>query len=116
MLFLSAVFVLVNLLTDLAYAKADPRVSYDRRTRSPHVTFDEYQEAALRTVNPALDDRDRLLDASAGLAEEAGEVLGLVRKRCLSAARDGSVASQGGVGRRAVVSGGDGEVAGTLIG
>ncbi len=28
-LFLSAVFVLVNLLTDLAYAKADPRVSYD---------------------------------------------------------------------------------------
>ena len=28
-LFLSAVFVLVNLLTDLAYAKADPRVAYD---------------------------------------------------------------------------------------
>ena len=27
-LFLSVVFVLVNLLTDLAYAKADPRVSY----------------------------------------------------------------------------------------
>ena len=27
-LFLSAVFVVVNLLTDLAYAKADPRVSY----------------------------------------------------------------------------------------
>lgn len=27
-LFLSAVFVLVNLLTDVAYAKADPRVSY----------------------------------------------------------------------------------------
>jgi len=27
-LFLSAVFVIVNLLTDLAYAKADPRVSY----------------------------------------------------------------------------------------
>jgi ABC-type dipeptide/oligopeptide/nickel transport system permease component len=27
-LFLSAVFVMVNLLTDLAYAKADPRVSY----------------------------------------------------------------------------------------
>lgn len=43
--------------------------------------FDEYQQAALRTVNPTLDARDRLLDASAGLAEEAGEVLGLVRKR-----------------------------------
>ena len=28
-LFLSAVFVLVNLVTDLAYAKADPRVAYD---------------------------------------------------------------------------------------
>lgn len=28
-LFLSGVFVLVNLLTDLAYAKADPRVAYD---------------------------------------------------------------------------------------
>jgi len=28
-LFLSTVFVLVNLLTDLAYAKADPRVSYE---------------------------------------------------------------------------------------
>lgn len=28
-LFLSLVFVLVNLLTDLAYAKADPRVAYD---------------------------------------------------------------------------------------
>ena len=27
-LFLSAAFVLVNLLTDVAYAKADPRVSY----------------------------------------------------------------------------------------
>ena len=43
--------------------------------------LDDYQQAALRTVNPALDARDRLLDASAGLAEEAAEVLGLVRKR-----------------------------------
>lgn len=45
------------------------------------MNLDEYQRAALRTINPALDDRDRLLDASAGLAEEAAEVLGLVRKR-----------------------------------
>ena len=36
------------------------------------MTLDDYQRAALRTINPALDDRDRLLDASAGLAEEAG--------------------------------------------
>ena len=28
-LFLSTVFVVVNLITDLAYAKADPRVSYE---------------------------------------------------------------------------------------
>jgi NTP pyrophosphatase (non-canonical NTP hydrolase) len=45
------------------------------------MTFDDYQHAALRTVNPTLDPRDRLLDACAGLAEEAGEVLGMVRKR-----------------------------------
>jgi NTP pyrophosphatase (non-canonical NTP hydrolase) len=45
------------------------------------MTLDEYQKASLRTVNPALDDRDRLLDAGAGLAEEAAEVLGLIRKR-----------------------------------
>lgn len=43
--------------------------------------LDEFQKAALRTINPALDPRDRLLDASAGLAEEAAELLGLVRKR-----------------------------------
>ena len=45
------------------------------------MTLDEYQRAALRTVNPALAPDERLLDAAAGLAEEAGEVLGLVRKR-----------------------------------
>jgi NTP pyrophosphatase (non-canonical NTP hydrolase) len=45
------------------------------------MTFDDYQRAALRTVNPSLSPGERLLDAAAGLAEEAGEVLGLVRKR-----------------------------------
>ena len=45
------------------------------------MTLDDYQQAALRTTNPALSDRDRLLDAAAGLSEEAGELLGLVRKR-----------------------------------
>ena len=44
------------------------------------MTLDEYQQAALRTVNPALGSNERLLDAAAGLAEEAGEILGLVRK------------------------------------
>ena len=56
------------------------------------MNFDDYQAAAARTRNPALDDRDRLLDAAAGLAEEAGEVLALARKhaflqRPLDAAR-----------------------------
>ena len=45
------------------------------------MTFDDYQQAARRTLNPSLDARDRLLDASAGLAEESAEVLGLVRKK-----------------------------------
>lgn len=42
--------------------------------------FDAYQTLATRTTNPALDADGRLLDAAAGLAEEAGEVLGAVRK------------------------------------
>ena len=45
--------------------------------------LDAYQAAAARTVNPALDDNQRLLDAAAGLAEEAGEVLGHVRKHVM---------------------------------
>lgn len=44
------------------------------------MTLDDYQRAALRTVNPTLDQRDRLLDSAAGMAEEAGETLGLIRK------------------------------------
>ncbi|HEX9484566.1 MAG TPA: nucleoside triphosphate pyrophosphohydrolase family protein [Gemmatimonadaceae bacterium] len=45
--------------------------------------FDAYQEAAARTINPALTDAERLLDAVAGLAEEAGEALGHVRKHVM---------------------------------
>lgn len=44
------------------------------------VTFDEYQKAAARTMNPRLTDQEKLLDAAAGIAEEAGEVLAHVRK------------------------------------
>jgi len=40
----------------------------------------DYERAAARTRNALLSERDRLADAAAGLAEEAGEVLGLVRK------------------------------------
>lgn len=40
----------------------------------------DYERAAERTMNPSLTDAGRLMDAAAGLAEEAGETLGLVRK------------------------------------
>lgn len=46
-------------------------------------SLDTYQDAAARTVNPALSLEQRLLDAAAGLAEEAGEVLGHVRKHVM---------------------------------
>lgn len=44
------------------------------------VTLDEYQTSAARTLNARLNDQERLLDAAAGIAEEAGEVLAHVRK------------------------------------
>ena len=44
------------------------------------LTLAEYQQRAARTLNRSLSTDQRLLDASAGLVEEAGEVLGLVRK------------------------------------
>lgn len=50
---------------------------------SGHNDLDVYQAAAARTINPALDDQQRLLDAAAGLAEEAGEALAHVRKHVM---------------------------------
>jgi len=44
------------------------------------MTIEEYEQLAARTVNASLTRDQRLLDAAAGLSEEAGEVLGLVRK------------------------------------
>jgi NTP pyrophosphatase (non-canonical NTP hydrolase) len=49
------------------------------------MTLDEYQTAATRTLNPRLDGREQMLDAAAGLAEEAGEILGVVRKHAFQA-------------------------------
>jgi NTP pyrophosphatase (non-canonical NTP hydrolase) len=46
-------------------------------------TLAGYQLEARRTINRALTDDQRLLDASAGLAEEAGEVLAHIRKHLL---------------------------------
>jgi NTP pyrophosphatase (non-canonical NTP hydrolase) len=44
------------------------------------MTFEDYEIAAARTINARLNEKDRLMDAAAGLNEEAGEILGLVRK------------------------------------
>ena len=45
----------------------------------------DYEAKAARTINPSLDEKDRLIDAAAGLAEEAGEALSLVRKHLYQA-------------------------------
>jgi NTP pyrophosphatase (non-canonical NTP hydrolase) len=42
--------------------------------------FSNYENAAARTINPSLDANARLIDAAAGLAEESGEVLAIIRK------------------------------------
>jgi NTP pyrophosphatase (non-canonical NTP hydrolase) len=44
------------------------------------MNIDEYQKAAARTLNSRLNNQEKLLDAAAGIAEEAGEVLAHVRK------------------------------------
>lgn len=44
------------------------------------MNFEEYQTVAARTLNARLNDSEKLLDAAAGIAEEAGEVLAHVRK------------------------------------
>ena len=44
------------------------------------MTLEEFERAATRTANPGLKEPERLLDAAAGLAEESGEILGIVRK------------------------------------
>ena len=44
------------------------------------MTFDDYEVAAARTTNLKLTDTERLMDAAAGLSEEAGEILSIVRK------------------------------------
>lgn len=44
------------------------------------MNLDDYQQAAARTLNPRLSPQEKLLDAAAGIAEEAGEVLAHVRK------------------------------------
>ena len=44
------------------------------------MTINEYQELALRTLNPALTGRDVLINGVMGLCGEAGEAIDLVKK------------------------------------
>ena len=44
------------------------------------MTANEYQRQALRTLNPALDRRDALINGVMGLCGEAGEAIDIVKK------------------------------------
>ena len=44
------------------------------------MTINEYQELALRTLNPALGKKDVLINGVMGLCGEAGEAIDLVKK------------------------------------
>ncbi len=44
------------------------------------MTINEYQQQAMRTLNPALDRRDVLINGVMGLCGEAGEAIDLVKK------------------------------------
>ena len=44
------------------------------------MTINEYQELAMRTVNPELDKRDMLINSVMGLCGESGEAIDIVKK------------------------------------
>ena len=44
------------------------------------MTINEYQQLAMTTLNPALDQRDVLINGVMGLCGEAGEVIDIVKK------------------------------------
>lgn len=44
------------------------------------MTVNEYQSAAMRTLNPALDKKDVLINSVMGLCGESGEAIDLVKK------------------------------------
>ena len=44
------------------------------------MTINEYQQLALRTLNPELDDRDVLINGVMGLCGESGEAIDIVKK------------------------------------
>ena len=44
------------------------------------MTINEYQELAMRTVNPELDKQDMLINSVMGLCGESGEAIDIVKK------------------------------------
>lgn len=44
------------------------------------MTINEYQELAMRTVNPDLDKKDMLINSVMGLCGESGEAIDIVKK------------------------------------
>ena len=44
------------------------------------MTANEYQELAMRTLNPALDEKDVLINSVMGLCGESGEAIDIVKK------------------------------------
>ena len=44
------------------------------------MTINEYQQLAMRTINPAMDRRDALINGVMGLCGEAGEAIDIVKK------------------------------------
>lgn len=44
------------------------------------MTINEYQQKAMRTLNPELDQKDALLNSVMGLCGESGEAIDLVKK------------------------------------
>ena len=44
------------------------------------MTINEYQQLAMRTLNPSLDKKDVLINGVMGLCDESGEVIDVVKK------------------------------------
>ena len=44
------------------------------------MTINEYQDLAMRTLNPALDNKDVLINSVMGLCGESGEAIDIVKK------------------------------------
>lgn len=69
------------------------------------MTGNEYQKLASRTMNPALNGRDVLINGVMGLCGEAGEAIDIVKKHLAAGPCVGPRRPDQRVGRRGLVSG-----------